>query len=208
VHVTMAPTTQTFSSRSVLRSAEEPLSLLAAVESIRHGSDLAKDFSKLTWLTQLMKNHLTQPSLLAHAARAAVAGLRGWVKTLAGRGADGLRRAPARRSPRAQRDDAEAMTLLGLLCLKGRGIPRDRAQARPWFQKAAAAGSAAAMRNLGVMYEHGHGVAQDYAQARGWHRRAAEAGHAPAAERLHRLAARLPQAGNFLPSKRPLVTDA
>ena len=64
------------------------------------------------------------------------------------------------------------------------------------------------MHNLEAMYEHGHGVAQDCAQARGWYRRAAEAGHAPAAERLYRLAARLPQTGNFLPFKRPSVTDA
>ena len=100
------------------------------------------------------------------------------------------------------------MNLLGLLHLKCRGIPCDYAQARHWFQKAAAAGSNAAMHNLGAMYEHGHGVAQDCAQARGWYRRAAEASNAPAAERLYRLAARLPQTGNFLPFKRPLVTDA
>ena len=84
-----------------------------------------------------MKNHLTALPFLARAARAAVAGLQGWVETLAGRGADGPRRAPAPRPPRAQRDDAEAMNLLGLLCLKGRGNPHDHAQARHWFQKAA-----------------------------------------------------------------------
>jgi TPR repeat protein len=88
------------------------------------------------------------------------------------------------------------------------GHPLRLRQARHWFQKAAAAGSTAAMYNLGAMYEHGHGVAQDYAQARGWYRRAAEAGNGPAAERLYRLAARLPQTGNFLPFKRLLVTDA
>jgi TPR repeat protein len=154
-----------------------------------------------------MKNHLTSLPFVARTTRAAVAGFKGWVKILAGL-RDGPRRQPAPRPPRTQRDDAEAMTLLGLLCLKGRGIPRDHAQARHWFQQAAAAGSAAAMHNLGAMYEHGRGVAQDYAQARGWYRRAAEACNAPAAERLYRLAARLPQTGNFLPSKRPLVTDA
>jgi len=62
-----------------------------------------------------MKNHLTPLPFVARAARAAVAGLEGWVKTLAGRGA--------------------------------------------------------------------------------------------AAARLYHLAARLPQTGNFLPLKRPLVTD-
>ena len=155
-----------------------------------------------------MKNHLTQPPFLPRTTRAAVAGLQGWVNTLAGRGADRPRRAPAPRPPRTQPDDAEAMNVLGLLHIKCRGIPCDYAQARHWFQKAAAAGSTAAMHNLGAMYEHGHGVAQDCAQARGWYRRAAEASNAPAAERLYPLATRLPQTGNFPPSKRPLVTDA
>jgi TPR repeat protein len=133
-------------------------------------------------------------------------GFKGWVNTLAGR-RDRPCRAPAPRPPRTQRDDAETMNLLGQLCLKGRGIPHDHAQARHWLQKAAAAGSTAAIHNLGAMYEHGHGVAQDCAQAPGWYRRAAEAGNAPAAERLSRLAARLPETGNFLPLKCPLVTD-
>jgi TPR repeat protein len=155
----------------------------------------------------MMKNHLTKLPFLARATRAAGAGFKGWVNTLAGR-RDRPRRAPAPRPPRAKRDEAEAMNVLGLLHIKCRGIPCDYAQARHWFQKAAAAGSTAAMHNLGAMYEHGHGVAQDYAQARGWYRRAAEAGNGPAAERLYRLAARLPQTGNFLPFKRPLVTDA
>ena len=154
----------------------------------------------------MMKNHLTQLPFLARATRVAGAGFKGWVNTLAGR-RDRPCRAPAPRPPRTQPDDAEAMNVLGLLHIKCRGILCDYAQARHWFQKAAAAGSTAAMHNL-AMYEHGHGVAQDYAQARGWYRRAAEAGNGPAAERLYRLAARLPQTGNFLPFKRPLVTDA
>jgi TPR repeat protein len=65
------------------------------------------------------------------------------------------------------------------------GHPHNHAQARHWFQKAAAAGSAAAMHNLGAMHEHGHGVA--HARARGWYRQAAEAGDGLAAERLYRL---------------------
>jgi hypothetical protein len=86
----------------------------------------AKDFSKLTWLTQTMKNHLTKLPFFARATRAAGAGFKGWVNTLAGR----------------------------------------------------------------------------------WYRRAAEAGNGPAAERLYRLAARLPQTGNFLPLKRPFAAYA
>jgi TPR repeat protein len=142
-----------------------------------------------------MKNHLTQLPFLARAPRVAGAGFKGWVNTLAGR-RDRPRRAPAPRPPRTQPDDAEAMNVLGLLHIKCRGIPCDYAQARHWFQKAAAAGSTAAMHNLGAMYEHGQGVARDYAQARGWYRRAAEAGNGPAAERLYRLARGCPQTGN------------
>jgi len=134
-----------------------------------------------------MKNRLTQLPFLARALRC---GLERLGKTLAGR-RDDLRRAPASRPPRTRHDEAETMNLLGLLCLRSRGITRDYAQACYWFQRAAAARSAVAMHNLGAMYEHVHGVAQDYAQARGWYRRAAEAGHAPAAERLYRLPGRV-----------------
>jgi hypothetical protein len=70
-----------------------------------------------------MKNHLTKLPFFARATRAAGAGFKGWVNTLAGR-RDRPRRAPAPRPPRAQRDEVEAMNVLGLLHLKCRGIPR------------------------------------------------------------------------------------
>jgi hypothetical protein len=135
----------------------------------------------------MMKNNLTRLRFVARPAWATGAGLQGWVQTLAG-GGSGPRRAALASPPLpTPPGDAEPMTHLGLLHLKGRGSTRDYAQARHWFQKAAAAGSATAMYNLGVMHEHGHGVPQDHAQACNWYRRAAEAGHAPAAERLSRL---------------------
>jgi hypothetical protein len=109
----------------------------------------SKGSLKTNLVNRMVKNHLTQPPFLDRAARAAGAGLQGWVETLAGRGADGPRWAPAPRPPRTRHDDAGAMTPLGPLHLKGRGITRDHAQARRWFQKAAAAGSATAMHNLG-----------------------------------------------------------
>jgi TPR repeat protein len=144
----------------------------------------------------MMKNRLTQLPFIARAVRC---GLKRLGKTLAGR-RDDLRRAPARRPPRTRHDEAETMNLLGLLCLRSRGVTRDYAQARYWFQRAAAAGSAVAMHNLGAMYEHGHGVAEDYAQARGWYRRAAEASHAPAAERLYRLPGRVEAPNGRVPA--------
>jgi hypothetical protein len=66
----------------------------------------------------MMKNLLTKLPFVASTTRAAVEGLQGWLKNLAG-----PLRQPAPRPPRTQRDDAEAMNLLGLLCLNGRGIP-------------------------------------------------------------------------------------
>ena len=41
----------------------------------------AKDFPKPTWLTKMMKNHLTQPPFLARIIRATGAGFKGWVNT-------------------------------------------------------------------------------------------------------------------------------
>jgi len=58
----------------------------------------------------------------------------------------------------------------------GRGVARDYAQARSWFEQAAEAGNAEAMRNLGILYENGEGVAKDSAQAHNWYQKAAEAG--------------------------------
>jgi hypothetical protein len=58
----------------------------------------------------------------------------------------------------------------------GWGVAKDYAQARQWFEKAAAAGDAAGMRDLGGLYANGWGVAPDFAQARQWYERAAAAG--------------------------------
>lgn len=133
-----------------------------------------------------MKNHQTRTNFLARIAMAASAGIGALLRNLTGR-----RSAPRRMlapPPRwTQHANAETMMRLGLLHLKGRGATSDYGQARQWFQKAAAAGSATAMYNLGVMHEHGHGVAKDYAQARGWYEKAVAAGNAPAAERLSHL---------------------
>jgi TPR repeat protein len=55
---------------------------------------------------------------------------------------------------------------------------QDYAEARRWYEKAAAAGNAAAMTNLGWLYDNGQGVPQDYVAARHWYEKAAAAGGA------------------------------
>jgi TPR repeat protein len=67
---------------------------------------------------------------------------------------------------------------------RGRGVPRDDAQAVSWFRKAADAGIPVAMNNLGDMYENGRGVPRDDAQAVSWFRKAANAGFPPAMNSL------------------------
>jgi TPR repeat protein len=54
----------------------------------------------------------------------------------------------------------------------------DYAEARRWYEKAAAAGEAQGMINLGSLYEAGNGVPQDYAAARRWYEKAAATGNA------------------------------
>jgi len=65
------------------------------------------------------------------------------------------------------------MTGLGLVYQYGLGVAQDYAQARAWYEKAAAKDNADAMVNLGVLYGGGQGVAQDYAKARAWWEKAA-----------------------------------
>ena len=73
--------------------------------------------------------------------------------------------------------DAGGMYQLGLQYANGQGQPQDYAQAREWYERAAAAGSALAMNNLGALYASGNGVARDNAKARGWYEKAAAAGN-------------------------------
>jgi hypothetical protein len=60
-----------------------------------------------------------------------------------------------------------------MLYEKGRGVKRDYAQARSWFEKAAAQGDVIAQINLGMLYEKGWGVERDYARAKALYEQAA-----------------------------------
>jgi TPR repeat protein len=54
---------------------------------------------------------------------------------------------------------------------------QDYAEAKRWYEKAAAAGDLVAMNNIGMFYRNGNGVTQDYAEAKRWYEKAATAGN-------------------------------
>jgi len=76
----------------------------------------------------------------------------------------------------AEGGDLDAMNILGEAYAKGLGQAPDYANARLWFERAAAAGSRKAQQNLGHLYENGLGVAQDRERALEYFRRALDVG--------------------------------
>lgn len=76
--------------------------------------------------------------------------------------------------PLAQQGHAHAQYNLGLMYVKGQGVPQDFAEARKWFRSAAAQGLGGALYNLGVMSARGDGVPQDDVQAHAWFNLAAQ----------------------------------
>lgn len=76
--------------------------------------------------------------------------------------------------------DPEAQCDLGMIYIKGQGVPQDNSQAALWFRKAAEQGDAGAQFQLGYSYDNGEGVPKDYGQAALWYRKAAEQGDAHA----------------------------
>ena len=84
----------------------------------------------------------------------------------------------------AKQGDADEQNNLGLMYVKGNGVPQDYTEAAKWFRKAAEQGLARAQYNLGIIYQIGNGVPQDYAEAIKWYLKAAEQGHADAQNNL------------------------
>ena len=60
------------------------------------------------------------------------------------------------------------MVNLGLMYGEGSGVRQDYAQARRWYEQAAANDDGLGMNYLGRLYLHGHGVRKDYVKARVW----------------------------------------
>src|SRR5512142_1403092 len=77
---------------------------------------------------------------------------------------------------RAEAGDPKAQCELADMYYKGRGLPKDPAEAARWLRKAADQGNALAQYNLGVSYANGDGVAKDEAEAAKWYRKAGDQG--------------------------------
>jgi TPR repeat protein len=76
------------------------------------------------------------------------------------------------------------MNNLGLMYMKGEGMPRDYAEARRLFEQGIALGSDACMNGLGALYNEGDGVPRDPRTARQWFEKAAALGNPEAKQNL------------------------
>jgi hypothetical protein len=92
--------------------------------------------------------------------------------------------------PLAERGNARAQLLLGLIYDRGHAVPQDMTQASKWFRLAAEQGDAAAQLQLGIRYSEGHGEPQNFAEAAKWFRLAADQGNAHAQYQLGLLYSR------------------
>ena len=137
------------------------------------------------WLGAVLLDRGANRDALRHIQRAADAGSSEGAHRLAIVYAQGLAGTP--------RDEARALELfhraaaaghtraqinLGILYLRGLGVPRDIVNARAWLEKAAASGDPQALYTLGrAMDEGSEQVAPDPMRAADLYRRAAEKGH-------------------------------
>jgi hypothetical protein len=84
-------------------------------------------------------------------------------------------------------EDTTALANIGDLYYNGNAVTRDYAQAKIWYEKAAAAGSGYAMYSIGYLYYYGYGVTQDHAQAKIWYEKACNVGIEDACKGLDSL---------------------
>ena len=76
----------------------------------------------------------------------------------------------------ANKGNADAQHVLGLIFFRGTEVPQDYKVASKWFALSAEQGNKDAQYNLGVMYFDGLGVNQDYKNAINWFTKSAEQG--------------------------------
>jgi uncharacterized protein len=70
--------------------------------------------------------------------------------------------------PLAERWDPRAQTYIGVMYLRGQGVPQNFLVAAYWLHLAAGAGFPEAQYFLGLMYDKGQGVPQDFVLAHAW----------------------------------------
>jgi TPR repeat protein len=76
----------------------------------------------------------------------------------------------------ADQDNPYAERLLGIMCVKGLGVPQDYAVGMRWLRLAADKGLPDAQNEVGVLYQQGQGVERKEAEAVKWFRLAADRG--------------------------------
>jgi len=76
--------------------------------------------------------------------------------------------------PLADRGSPKAQELLGVMYLRGWGVPQNDVEAISWFRRAANQRAAGGEIWMGLMYRDGTGVQQDYVTAYMWLTLAAE----------------------------------
>lgn len=84
----------------------------------------------------------------------------------------------------AEKGNAEAQYILGIMYVEGKAVPQDYKVAMSWYRKAADQGHAGAQTSLGAMSGRGLGVPMDYQTAMSWYLKAAEQGDAMAQNNL------------------------
>jgi hypothetical protein len=70
--------------------------------------------------------------------------------------------------PLAEQRDGRAQTYLGVMYLRGQGVPQNFAVAAYWLHLASAAGVPTAQYFFGLMNDKGQGVPQDFVLAQAW----------------------------------------
>lgn len=89
--------------------------------------------------------------------------------------------------PLAEQGQAIAQYQLGFLYANGKGVTKDDAKARQWYEKAAIQGHTEAQVNLGVLLMYARGGQQDYKMAVYYLRLAANQGNDLAQRRLGQM---------------------
>ncbi len=89
--------------------------------------------------------------------------------------------------PLAEQGQAVAQYQLGLLYSNGKGVTKDDAKARQWYEKAAVQGHTEAQVNLGVLLMYARGGQQDYKMAVYYLRLAANQGNDLAQRKLGQM---------------------
>ena len=92
---------------------------------------------------------------------------------------------------KANRGDATARLILGLMYADGLGVRQDYKEALRWLHLAAEQGDAKAQFALGFMYAQGEGIPQSYREAYKWYSTSATLGYKVATLETDYLAKKL-----------------